>query len=202
MQAIAIAGLVIGTVSAVAAIFAAWFAWKAPTKSDLQRVEENTAETSERLDKVRTHIARVDERLHDQHSRDLLIAEAQRVAIAVSGSNEFSDPLKLSFKIKDPKVVLTYIEMLNDVGTLFGSADCEPTEDLSFTAILDNSAVQRWFSSGKPDQAFNRRSLRVRAHMHIAERVVYRDVPISLISGTRPGQPNSGVQVFILEGNC
>lgn len=202
MQAIAVAGLIVGAVSAVAAILAAWFAWKAPTKSDLRRVERNTAETSDRIDKVRSHIARVDERLQEQHSRDSLIAEAQRVAIAVSGSNEFSDPLKLSFKLKDPEVMLTYIEMFNDVGTLFGSADCEQTGDLSFTATLDNSAVQRWFSSGKLDQAFNRRSLRIHVHMRIEERIVYRDIPISLISGTRAGQPNSSVQVFILEGNC
>lgn len=204
MPTIAVAGLIISVVSAVAAIIAAWFSAKAPTKSDLRRVEDNTAETSDRLDKVRSHIARVDQHLNEQRNQELLAAKAQRVSIAVNGNDRFDAPLKLLFKLRDPGVILTFIEMFNEVGTLFGSAECESIGDLSFIANLDNGAVQRWFSAGTPNQSFNRRLLRIRIHMQIEERMAHRDIAVNVVSGTRqqPSQPNSAEQAFILEGNC
>jgi hypothetical protein len=204
MDTIAVAGLAVGAIGALAAVAAAWFAWKAPTKEDLERVESNTAKTSERLEKVQSHIASVNERLNDQHSYDLLVSRAQKVSISVNANDRMNDPLNLRFTLNDPLVTLTRIETFNQVGTLFGSADCSLIETLIFSASIEPNMAQRWFSAGTPDQSFNRKLLRLRAHMLIENREVYRDFAVHLVQGSRQGidRTHMNEQIFILEGNC
>jgi len=204
MDKIAVASLIVGGVGALAAAAAAWFAWKAPTKEDLKRVEDHTAKTSERLEKVQSHIARVDERLNEQHSYDLLVSRAQRVSISVSGVDKMNEQLRLRLKLKDPEAVLTHIELFNEVGNLFGSADCSQIEQLMFSAAIDSNTVQRWFSGGTADQTVNRKRLRLRAHMLIEGRQVHRDFAVHLMHSSRQGPDRTYAteQVFILEGTC
>jgi hypothetical protein len=204
MDKIAVAGLIAGSIGALAAVAAAWFAWKAPTKKDLERVENNTAETSQRLERVRSHIASVDERLAEQHSYDLLVSRAQRVALAVNGEDRTGVPLRFALRLKDTAVLLTHVELFNEVGTNFGSADCTLTEPPIFSATLDPNTTERWYGGGTVDQMIGRMRLRLRVHMQIDKRDVYRDVAVHLIQTTRPNpsRPNSMERVFILEGNC
>jgi hypothetical protein len=89
MDKIAVAGLAVGVVSAAAAIVAAVFAGKSPTKRDLERVE--------------SHMARVDGHLSEQNKRELLSSLAERVFIEVIGSSLMSEPLPLRFTMKDEK---------------------------------------------------------------------------------------------------
>ena len=69
---VSIASLIVASVGTIFAGLAAYFAWLAPSKKDFQRVEANTAETADRLEKVRSHIARVDDRQNEQHNADLI----------------------------------------------------------------------------------------------------------------------------------
>jgi hypothetical protein len=68
---------------AVTGLVAAYFAWKAPTKDDLQRVEDHTAVTAERLQRVHA-------RLDDQHLNDAAISKAQRIPIRVSANGDMT----------------------------------------------------------------------------------------------------------------
>jgi hypothetical protein len=203
MQTIAVAGLLIGAVSAIAAILAAWFAWKAPTKSDLQRVEDNTAETSDQLDKVRSHIARVDEHLAEQRKRDLLASRAEKVAIEVRGNDGARGPFNIFFTLKDQDVIITSVQLYNQAGSTFGSATCQRSNSECFVATFDGDAVARWFS-GCSEPSHARRLLRIRVRMKIDTQDVDRYIPVYLTSGTRPGQNPADLltPVYILEGNC
>jgi hypothetical protein len=86
MDPIAVAGLVVGTKGAAAAVAAAIYARASPTKADLQRVEDNTAESARHIDAVRKQLA-------EQERRDGHIGRAQRVSISVSANDRASQLL-------------------------------------------------------------------------------------------------------------
>jgi hypothetical protein len=177
---VTIAGLVFGGIAAVAAVVAAWFSVKAPDKSDMQAVEKNTKKMSERLEKVESHLASVDRRAADQHTWDVLESKAQRVSIKIDGRGTMTEPVQLNLHVKDPQVVLTSVELLNDAGTVFGSATCSPEEPLRFTAVVDTMTLNGGFAAGIQDGAFNRKRLSLRVNMRIEEREVYREVAVYL----------------------
>jgi hypothetical protein len=131
MDKIAVAGLAVGAVGSIAAIFAAIFAGKSPTKEDPKRVE--------------AHLAEVDGHLSEKNKRELLISQAERVSMSVAGRNRMADPLTLKFTIENPTVTLLRIELVNKLGMLAGSVDCVPSGPLSFTATLSPEVAQRWF---------------------------------------------------------
>ncbi|MGB6901839.1 MAG: hypothetical protein WBD98_03365 [Acidobacteriaceae bacterium] len=197
------ASLVVAIISAAAALTAAWFAFKGATDEDLRKVERNTAETSKRLEKVEARIASVDDRLGGQQRYDMAVAKAQRVAVHVVGESGFNQPMTLVLKTKNSGVPLARIEMLNEIGSSFGSADCTQTQPLHFAATVENPDLQKWYSSGVADQGFTRHRVRMRVHMVMEELDVFRDIPVHIRSGTRnvstPGQTELA---FFLEGNA
>jgi iron complex outermembrane receptor protein len=101
-------------------------------------------------------------------------------------------------------ITLTRVEMFNQVGTLFGSADCSLVEPLTFSATIESDMAQRWYYAGTPEQAINRKLLSVRAHMLLDNREVYRDFSVLLVQGTRLAMDRVHMSeyIFILEGNC
>jgi len=143
---VAILGLIFAALGAVAAIFAAYFAWKAPTKEDLERVEQHTAATS-------MHLAGVLGQLQEQKSRDELIARANRLAIAVEGQGQDTNPLRLSLMVKEPNIPFIHVEFFNQLGTLFGSASSSPSGPrlsllpLTLMQHTSGSEAERWMGT-------------------------------------------------------
>jgi len=111
------------------------------------RVEQNTADTSARLEKVHAHIANVDNQLRAQHQHDLFISKAQSVNVSVSGEDSAEKPLAILLTLKDPAVTLTRVEMFNEIGSVFGSADCSPAGELNSHAASTYVAIVSKVSS-------------------------------------------------------
>jgi hypothetical protein len=196
MDTITIVGLVIGIVSAIAAVIAAiaavaavLYAKKAPTKEDLERVE--------------THIARVDDHLSEQNQRDLSTSRAERVSISVNGRNRLIEPLTLVLTVKDPGVTLLRIELVNDLGMFSGMTDCLPSDPLSFIATIPPEVAQRWFGSCRTGLSTNQKLAPIRAFMKIEGREVHRTFSVNMTELTQqwPNMQHSE-QIFSLSGTC
>lgn len=152
-----------------------YYGRRAPTAEDLQGVEKNTAETAERVEKVRLHVASVDERQHKQHKTELL--HSKRVSIEVSGEAQIHAALTARFTLKDSEVKLTYVEMYDFADSLYGRADTTQAEPLLFTAVIDGMEVQRWYSGGEPAVTdTSRRRVRLRVYMELDNQETFRDV--------------------------
>ena len=211
---VAIIGIFVGLVAAIAAIYAAVYAKAAPTKGDLarveqntattsvqlgnvhshlakmnqdlKRVEENTAETSGHLENVHTHLATMNKRMDTQHERDTLIARANRVSLRIRGSADQSKGILFSVTTQDPNVLLNRVDLYNESGNKFGSAECRTTENpLQVLVSLEEQAFNNWLAAGSMinNSAFDR-SLYLRVYMKfkgVAEEV-YR--PMTVISST------------------
>lgn len=167
MDPIAVGGLVVGAIGAVAAvigavaaIYAARYAKASPTKEDLQRVEANTAETAKHIDAVRDH-------LEEQNRRELLESQAEQLSISVSAHNICTEQLKLFLILKDHRVTLLRVDLLNNSNMLSGTFDCEMAESLVFTAMVDSDSARSWFGSGDHTENFNLVRLQIRAFFKI-----------------------------------
>jgi|ERR1017187_9048671 septal ring factor EnvC (AmiA/AmiB activator) len=136
-DAVAIASLILTAIGAVAACIAAYFSWKAPSKRDLARVEQNTALTSGHLENVHSDLASMNEdlkrvegntaetseylenvhrSLKTQEERDALNNKAQRVSMTASGWTEVTSPMQMTVVLTDPDIVLTRVGLYNEVG--------------------------------------------------------------------------------------
>lgn len=124
-------GTFVGVTTMIFAGLAAWFAWKAPTKGDLgrveahaaatsekladvqthlsdikndiKRVEANTSETSKHLESVRSGIASVDTQLKKQDEVDKLKILANRVPISALGYQSGNVPLDILLTVIGPQ---------------------------------------------------------------------------------------------------
>lgn len=191
---VSIASLIVASVGTIFAGLAAYFAWLAPSKKDLQRVEANTAETADRLEKVRSHIARVDDRQNEQHNADLIRERARRISIHVAGESDISgNSMTLTFTLKDPNVVLLQIELANEIGSSFGHAECASVAPNQFTAAFDIDVVRTWFESATKIDIYARRVLTIRARLLFGKLPAERDIPVFLKKDTVP--------LFKLEGS-
>jgi hypothetical protein len=201
---IALAALLVSILAAIAAFAAVWFAYKSPTREDLQRVEENTANAAAGLERVHTHIASVNSQLSEQRSRDNLISHAQHVSIRVSGSGYMNRPLPVSLTLDEDDITIDRIEMFDQVGMRFGEAKCNRVEPLTFCSELVADEAQKWYGNGIPNRIANERLLTLRAHILIAGNPAYRDFAVLLTLGQRPGKDPTRpmARVLILEGSC
>lgn len=189
-----ITGLVATILAAVFAGIAAWFGWKAPTKKDLERVEKNTAETAERVETVRTHVASVDERQSEQYNAELMRETARRISIHVEGVSGNSSVMTLRFTTKDPNVALQRAELKNEVGLSFGHADCVPITSNQFTAGFELSVIQEWYDSATKHDLIGRRVLTIHTQLQFGKLFAERDIAALVVRSQFP--------LFKVEGNC
>jgi len=128
---------IIALLTLIVAAFGAWFAFRAPDKKDLKRVEVHTASTSAHLE--------------NQSKREEYNAIASRVSIKVEGRDFQDEPLQVHLTLQDPSVRLNCIDMLNTPGTLFGSGSCSMEDDdpTRYVAPLDYRKVPIWFNNGE-----------------------------------------------------
>ena len=203
MDVIAVSGLIAGIVGAVAATIAAIYAGLAPTRKDLRRVEENTAATSKKLEEVRKHISSVNEQLREQRSDDVLAATASRVSIAARGDQDFGEPLRITFTLKEPDVSLIYVELLNESGALFGSSPCVQGASLIFLTFLEQEIARRWFNGGTAEGNVEHKRLVLRATLQFGERQAHRKFVVYLnnVLKQMPGGAGMGY-VLNLTGDC
>jgi hypothetical protein len=202
---IAVGGLVVGIVAAVAAIvgaiaaiYAAVYAKAAPTKDDLARVETNTAH----LEEVRSKLERMDSRFNSQQELEILKAKAQRIHISVEGSNDASSaPLAVTLTLKEPSVVLTRVELYNEVGNSFGGADCVPNDEVRYIATLDSQTFRTWMNGGTMQSVSKVRCI-LRVHMLFDEKEpeVFREMSINL-SNVMKQTMNGMISCSHIEGN-
>ncbi len=155
-------------VAAVAASVAIHYSRKAPTAEDLKRLEEE-------VEKVRLHVASVDDRQHEQHSTELL--HSKRVSIEVSGEAQVLAALTAYFTLKDPEVKLTHIEMYDAADSFYGRVDTTQAGPLLFTAVIDGTVAHHWYSEGEPVITnTSRRRVKLRVYMQLDNQETSRDV--------------------------
>jgi hypothetical protein len=133
-----------GVASTIAARLTAKYGKDGPTKDDLARVEQNTAH----LEEVRSKIASMDKRQRSQQEMESLYAKARRLSILVSGQDDIPQPLRVNLTVKDSTVLLSRVELFNEVGTVFGSVDCVRNPDSYLH--LQPSLTTRPSAVGKP----------------------------------------------------
>lgn len=188
-------------VAAVAAVWALVYAKDAPTKEDLAQVEKNTSH----LEEVRSNIERMDKRLHRQEEFEALLTKAREVSIAVNGQDDAGKPLHVYLVLQDPTVVLTRLELFNEVRSVFGSTRCDCVGELTYQAKLDPMMAKRWIGGGTTAQMLNRVRVILRVYMLIGEdkNEVYRDMAVHLTEGMRriEGTPTQTVGCVIIDGN-
>jgi hypothetical protein len=181
MDPIAVAGLVVGAISAIAAIAAAYYAKGSPTKEDLARVEEHLAE---------------------QNRRDSLARRAERLSISVNGDAALGEPLQLLFIVEDPGAILLHADLINNANALTGSVECRQQASKIFNATVETGFVFLWYASGEaitPSQS----SLKIRAFFTIdgaeAERTFSVELRRSIRYLPEPTPPGEG---WFLGGRC
>jgi hypothetical protein len=162
------------------------------TKADLAPIEGNTAH----LEEVKSSLKRIDK-------RDALDALAQQVSINVSGQADIPNPLTISFTLTNPSVTVERIQLFNEHGNVFGSADCKKANELVYTATLDHPTVYQWFQGGTPVETTNRQRLSIRVWMLLYGESTSRQFAVALTTATRQETDGSVVNViryFHVEG--
>jgi hypothetical protein len=200
---------IVAALAAIVAIFvglrAIYYAKQAPTTEDLRRVEKNTAETSRHLEGMHGKIASMDTRLDQQAEHDTLVSRANRVSTLIEGEDLVGNCLSIRLTLKDPKVTLIRLDLLNERGIVFGSPDCEATAYLQFTATIDPATILKWFDGGTITVAgwSARSQLGLRVHMLVSGNNVHRQVAVILYRANQsdPANPLVRHQVWRIEGS-
>jgi hypothetical protein len=111
--------------------------------------------------------------------------------------------MTLLLKIKDPSVTLIRVELVNDKDMLSGSANCLPSDPLSFTATVLPEVAQRWFGSCPVFESVNRKMAYIRAVMKIDGREAHKTFTVVILEYTKkfPDMLYSEL-VFSLSGEC
>jgi hypothetical protein len=196
-----IANLIVAIVAMCAAIVAAFFAIRSPSKDDLQRVERNTADTAEQITAVRGHISQVENHLNVQNSRANLAAAGENVSIGVIGEGWRSDSLKVFFTLADPNFTLTRIELVNGAGLYSGGFDCIPTESLTFAAAIEPNAFSAWLQSGIFQHSVDQSVVSIRAFLTLPNGRTERTFPVIARMSLRP-KANVLTYYTNLNGQC
>jgi hypothetical protein len=174
---VAIIGVAISIVAAISALYAAVYARGTPTKEDLDRVQTNTASTSEhlanlhshlavmkeevnrveriaagiseRLENVDSHFAAINRRLDTQQERDALMARVNGVSLTFKGDVEPGKDGQFTITIKDESIALKKVELYNGSENKFGSARCEDwNPPLQVLIRLDGATFMKWYEAG------------------------------------------------------
>lgn len=187
--------VLLGTICAFLAAFAAiYFGRKSLTKKDLAGLEQNTADTAEKVGQVRGHIAGVHEIQNEQYSAEVIRETAKRISIVVKGYAKGNQPMPLYLTTKNPNITLVQVQLTNDIGSLHGDAKCELQAPNNFIAEINNYALSEWFSSATTIDRNARRVLILRAVLLYGKLPADREIPVFL---SRDGHGS-----YLLEGNC
>lgn len=171
-DAITIVNLMLTAIGAVAACIAAYFSWKAPSKTDLARVEQHTADTSQHLRK-QTH-------------REELAAKAQAVPIVVTGESHPSELLRLLLTLDENSapLTLTRVGLYNEHGSLFGTVECVETSYAhQYEAEIPPQIFKDWFQQRRSISGQSER-LRLRVYMVIDGHEAFREIPVNAYRGS------------------
>jgi hypothetical protein len=187
-----IAGVVVGLVSAVAAISAAFYAKRAATKGDLTRMAQKT----EPLEHVSNKVLSIKAPIHPQQEQETPEAQAQRISISVEGEAMGEVPLELFLTLQDSLGRISRLERLGNAGNTLGSSPCKATDNaLVFISILPPEKVRQWWDAGESTSEGEARSVaRVYLLLDASGREVYRDVPVSIVEGLR----NVGIATLVV----
>src|ERR1035438_330187 len=154
---------VIAILTLIVAGIAAYYAYRAPDKRDLKRVEEHTAATSR-------HLENQNERSSSDDEFAALIHKAYRVPITVCGTADSGQPLTIYLRTNDPTVLFSRIELLNDMGSHYGKAGCSrTTNSMEFGFTLEADAVMHWLSGSTPIGSDTHLGMQVRSEEHTSE---------------------------------
>jgi hypothetical protein len=194
--------ILVGTIAAcVAAAAAIYFGKKSLTKADLAKMEGNTAH----LEDVRTSIANVDLRTKRQEEADELASRAMFVSITVTGEADAGQPLSVYLTGAEPNPHLTRVEFRSELGNVFGTSECIPTDNLfQYIARLPSDKLANWRNAGTAlSLNTTRQMLRIWMRFDEHPREVYRDMAVTLTSGLRGGgkdAPGINVATIKIEG--
>lgn len=194
---------VIAILTLIVASIAAYYAWRAPDKRDLKRVEDHTAATSGHLEGVKTNIARMDRRMDTQHEHDTLVKWAGSTVISVAGSGDGGDPISVHVTSPAHNVIFSRVDLLMESGNAVTTLPCEKRENPT-TFIVHWHNLLAWMGGGtrivgKPDKALY---LRVYMYFKGHEEEVSRLMTVYQIGNqSRVGDaPGHIIAVYRIEG--
>jgi hypothetical protein len=192
-----LAGTCSAIVAAVAAIWTLIYAKDAPTKEDLKRVEEHTAATSH-------HLESLNERSSSEDEYGALYSRAGRVPITVRGTADSGQPLTIYLRTNDPTVRFSRVELLNDMGSYYGKAECsKTTNSMEFSFTLEPDAVTHWLSGSTPIGSDIHLTIKVYMFFEGVEPELYRRVYVESKGGILkrdPKLPSVSFTVVQIEG--
>lgn len=192
---IAISTLAFTVIGAMGAVAAAWFGLKAPTRSDIERVERNTAESARHIDAVRAHMA-------EQGEREAMLVLVNRISITVQARGPVIEPLQLDFELNDVGVELRKVDLINGQQMLYGSFVCVAADPSHFVATIDPNTVRNWASGcGNPGPLIR---VQVRAYLYLNGKEVKRVFSVDLSRGQQPIGDNARTfqPIWLLSGRC
>ena len=180
---ISIVGVVLGLISAVAAISAAFYSKKAATKNDRARVEESTPH----LEPVINKVSSIDIPTHSLDERAGSQDQTQPVSISVEGEAMGEVPLELLLTMQDSSFRVSRLERRSEGGKTLGFSPCKATDNpLVFKSILASEKVRQWRDAGESTSGGEVRSvLRVYLCTNESSREIHRDMPVSIVEGLR-----------------
>jgi hypothetical protein len=199
-----IANLIVAIIAMIAACVAAYFAFKGPSRQDLELVEKNTAATAEQITAVRGHIAKVEDHLGIQNSRAELIAAGKKVSITVAGESWFQQQVPISLSLADPEISLMSLDLINDSEMLSGNVDCARASETTFTAVIPGSLFVAWYNNGTSvDMTTTNHRVFMRVNLTIGGLSVSRKVPVMANLQMRANSPQGGMSYYnVISGAC
>jgi hypothetical protein len=189
-----IANLIVAIIAMIAACVAAYFAFKGPSRQDLELVEKNTAATAEQITAVRGHIAKVEDHLGIQNSRAELIAAGKKVSITVAGESWFQQQEPILLTLADPEISLMSLDLINDSEMFSGNVDCARASETTFTAVIPGSLFVAWYNNGTSvDMITTNHRVFMRVNLTIGGLNMTRKVPVMANLQMRANSPQGGM---------
>jgi hypothetical protein len=175
-----VANLVVAVIAALAAIVAAIFAFKAPSKDDLKRVENQLA---------------------TQNRREEILVESQRVSITVNGEGLDREDITLEFCVGNRNVVMQTVELVNRKDLRSGSASCVDRGTGRFAATFKPAEISGWMLNSDDLESRSFGTVNIRALFHVEGHAAERTFAVNIRKEQRIG--NSAVSYYYtVSGNC
>jgi hypothetical protein len=198
---IGLASLMFGVVSAIAAVFAAVYAKGSATQRSLAVVEQNTANTTEQITAVKSHIAQVEEHLRIQNNRESLDIAARATSISVAGEGWNDEPQNFVFTVRTPGMIMNRVDLVNGVDLLSGTVACNEVRPGVFAATINPQTFGKWLNSGDPLPPGDRRVIYVKAGLTIEGALRFRTFAVVTALQMRQ-RPDCMTYYYTTTGQC